>query len=386
MRPKPPQLKPASQVLIETPDLSVGGDERARMTLACHDTDYLPRVKGAGKTKKVGGSEVQVMHNGLLVEKGAYQGDWQARVIEGLKGNHEPQEERVFYEVLKRVSPGSTMMELGCWWCYYSMWFLKSVKGGKAICCEPDPDNLAIGRRHMELNGFASPDDYVFCEAAAGHEDKKIISFTTEAGRRVRVPIRTVDSLVKEQKTDRLEILHMDIQGAELDALKGAQKSIKAGRIRFIFVSTHHYLISGDPLTHQRCLQFILDNGGHVITEHTIAESCSGDGLIVASFAEEDKDFKVETSLQHTDDSLFRQPEKDVGMLWDNHDSLLSYGHKLEKDIEKLHATIKAERAAAETRETRLRERLRWISRHPFRFALGSLYHVRIRRDRTPEP
>ncbi|MGH7194380.1 MAG: FkbM family methyltransferase [Candidatus Saccharimonadales bacterium] len=374
-----PDLKPAKRILVETPDLSVSGEERARMTLACRDTDYLPRVKDAGKTRTVDGTQVQVMHNGLYVAKGAYQGDWQAKVIEGLKGNHEPQEEKVFNEVLKRVRPGSVMMELGCWWCYYSMWFLRSVKDGKAVCCEPDPDNLVTGRRNMQLNGFTEPEDFVFYEAAAGREDRKTISFTTESGRDVRVPIRTVDSLLKEREIDQLAILHMDIQGAELGALKGARKSLGGGKIRFLFVSTHHYLISGDPLIHQKCLQFILENGGHIVAEHTIAESCSGDGLIVASFTKEDEDFTVETSLQHSDDSLFRQPEKDVGLLWDNHDRLLDHGGRLQKDKEKLQGDLAEEKKTTDER----RQELQWINRHPFKFLLGNLYHVHIRRDRS---
>lgn len=373
-----PDLKPAKRVLVETPDLSVSGEERARMTLSCHDSDYIPKVKDAGKTKTVDGTQVQVMHNGLYVAKGAYQGDWQAKVIQELKGNHEPQEEKVFYEVLKRVRPGSVMMELGCWWCYYSMWFLRSVEGGTAICCEPDPDNLVTGRRNMQLNGFKEPEDYIFYEAAAGREDKKTISFTTESGRNVRVPIRTVDSLLRERKLDELAILHMDIQGAELGALKGARKSLRSGKIRFLFVSTHHYLISGDPLIHQKCLQFIKENGGHIVAEHTIAESCSGDGLIVASFTKEDQDFTVETSLQHSDDSLFRQPEKDIGLLWENHDRLLDHDEHLQKDKEKLQRTLAEEKRTAGERQ----QKLQWIYRHPFKFLLGDIYHVYIRHDR----
>lgn len=302
---------------------------RASMTLACHDADYLPRVKDAGQTKTIKGTSVQVMHNGLYVKQDGYQGEWQAKIIRGLKGVHEPQEEKVFYEVLKRVKPGGVMMELGAWWCYYSMWFLKAVKESKVICCEPDPENLELGKFNMGLNNFTVGEEAVFYEAAAGAKDKEKISFTTESGTPIRTVIRTVDSIVREQSVSSLQVLHIDIQGAELKALHGALKSIQAGAVRFVFISTHHYSISGDPAIHNKCLEFIKDNGGTIVAQHTVLESCSGDGLIVASFKREDKDFQVEISAQHVNDSLFRSSEEDVDILWREHDKLIGRVLKL---------------------------------------------------------
>jgi len=305
---------------------------RARMTLACRDTDYIPRVEDAGKTKTVGSDKVQVMHNGLLVKKDGYQGQWQSKVIESLNGNHEPQEEKVFYEVLKRVRRDGVMIELGSWWSYYSMWFIKETNG-RAICTEPDPVNLKLGTANAVLNGIKVGSQISFYAAASGLKDKQKIKFVTEAGTTIAVPVRTVDSIVTDEKIDKIDILHMDIQGFETQALKSASKTIKSGKVRFLFVSTHHYVISGDPLTHQKCLDFIESNGGTIISKHTILESCSGDGLIVASFSDADKDFRVETSHQHTDDSLFRPAEIDTGILWDSHEKLIALGKKKTDEV-----------------------------------------------------
>lgn len=310
-------LNSAGSVWWKTPE------ERAAMTLACRDTDYLPKVSDAGKTKVVHGTEVQVMHNGLLVKKNGYQGEWQAKTIEDLRGNHEPQEEKVFYEVVQRVKPGGAMIELGSWWSYYSMWYLKATKNSKAICCEPDPENLVLGRANAALNKFEIDKDIIFYPVAAGAKDGKLEGFETEADAYVDVEVRSVDSIVKEQNVERLDILHIDIQGFELDALHGALQTIKQGKLRFLFVSTHHYAISGDPMMHYKCLDFITKHGGHIVAKHTVLESCSGDGLIVASFDPRDAGFTVQTSLQHTDDSLFRPSEMDIAVLWEAHNRLL---------------------------------------------------------------
>ena len=62
-------------------------------------------------------------------------------------------------------------------------------------------------------------------------------------------------------------------------------------------------------MTHQKALKVIEESGGHVIAEHSVSESFSGDGLIVASFHEVDRDFVVEVSRARAKDSLFGEWE-----------------------------------------------------------------------------
>jgi FkbM family methyltransferase len=335
----PPEYSAIQVLQFETAWIK-SPEQRAAMTLACDDTKSFKRVKDAGKTKIISGSKVQVMHNGLYVLHDGYQGSWESKIIEGLRGVHEPQEEKVFNEVLNRIEPGAVMMELGSWWSYYSLWFLKAVSDSKAYCTEPDPVNMELGKRNAKINGFKEESDIFFRKYAAGDNDGKVIEFQTEGGQKVSVPIRTIDSIIDQEKIKKIEILHFDVQGAELDTLEGAKKSIQSEKIRYIFISTHHYSISGDPNIHQKCLDFIAKNGGHIIARHTVLESCSGDGLIVASFDKRDKDFKISVSLQSVEDSLFRTPEKDTEILCGYYDKLrLQYIDKeqmLQKEINEL--------------------------------------------------
>ncbi|MES2971810.1 MAG: FkbM family methyltransferase [Patescibacteria group bacterium] len=284
------------------------------MTTSCRDSDHIPKVKNAGKIITVDGNEYQIMHNGLLVEHGGYFGDWMSETITTLKGHHEPQEEKVFYELLKLLPAKATMIELGSYWAYYSMWFNKEIKRSTNYCCEPDPKNLALGQRNVKINKL---ENITFINAAAGKEDGKIISFKPQEGdfEPVDVAIRSVDGIVAEYKIPRLDIIHMDIQGVELDTIEGAEQSIKQGKVRFLIVSTHHYLISNDVLTHEKCIEKIKELGGHIIVEHAIHESFSGDGLVVASFFEEDKGFHLDVSENRMQDSLFRSYNKDMSIL-----------------------------------------------------------------------
>ena len=117
-------------------------------------------------------------------------------------------------------------------------------------------------------------------------------------------------------------MLHLDIQGAELDALHGARQSFQSGKVRFVFVSTHHHSISGNPNIHNQCLEFLRNNGAHIVLEHSVSESYSGDGLIVASFDERDSDAQIETSYNRASTALFRPPEVDLAILGHEYESL----------------------------------------------------------------
>jgi FkbM family methyltransferase len=320
---QPPQIVekiPAIKVLLEESPFVMTEAERAKMTIGCHDADNIPKVIDAGKIIKKDGQTVQIMHNGLLVKSGGYYGKWMADIIKALKGHHEPQEEKVFHEIVKRIggSPKPTMIELGSFWSYYSLWFNKALKNAHNICCEPDENNRKIG----EMNATLNDANLTFVQGAAGSENGKIINFPMDSrpGEVIQVPVIPVDELVRIHKLDHVDLLHMDVQGAELDSLEGARKTIKAGKLRFLMVSTHHYVFSGDPATHFNCADFIESLGGHIIANHTIPESFSGDGLIAASFDKRDKDFTVEVSINTSTKTLFRPYEKDLAHLMQRYD------------------------------------------------------------------
>ena len=315
-----PRRKALDVLLSEEGVWAKDMNARIAMTIACRDTDYIPKVNDAGQTKVVEGEKVQVMHNGLLVKSGGYHGDWMSHIIKTLKGHHEPQEEKVFYEIVKKLPNKPTMIELGSFWAYYSLWVNKEKNSALNICCEPDKTNMGIGKVNARIN---KAKNIKFYDVASGKTDGEVVDLVMDSdpSKTEKVTIRTVDSLMKENKLRKLDLLHLDIQGVELDALEGAIETIKQGKLRFLIVSTHHYFFSGDPLTHQKCIDFIRHNGGHIVASHTVLESSSGDGLIAASFDSKDKGFKIDVSVNHTDDSLFRSYERDLAILINYYDT-----------------------------------------------------------------
>ncbi len=285
-------------------------EERIAMATRCRDTDPIPKVAGAGRVEH-GPDErrIQLMHNGVRVLADGYCGAWMTRLIELCRGHHEAQEERIFHEVVSRLPPGGTMLELGGWWAFYSIWFLHAAPGRRAVLLEPDPAHLAIGQANLALNGVEA----AFEQGFAGGEPGVIRAFATEESGTLDLVCRDVAGLMADHGMERLTILHCDIQGGEFAVLEGAADLLRAGKVDWVFVSTHHHAISGDPLTHQRCLALLRGLVAVVEAEHDVQESYSGDGLICARFCAPPPDWQpVALSYNRKSESLFRDPLYDV--------------------------------------------------------------------------
>jgi FkbM family methyltransferase len=285
-------------------------EERIQMTIQCRDADVLPRVVNAGAVEQQDdGTLVQIMHNGLKVLAGGYYGAWMQDLISRCKGVHEPQEEAVFAEIVKHISDDATMIELGGFWSYYSIWFLAGGRGRRAIVVEPDVAHLEVGRTNARLNG-CEPE---FVHAFAGRNSAPPSSFDTEESGAIVIPCISVPDLMASHGIDRLDVLHCDAQGTELDILEGCRDLAAAGRLAWVVVSTHSHHISGDPLTHQRCLAWLARAGASILAEHDVHESFSGDGLIVAKFGPVPEGWQTPTlSYNRYSRSLFRNPLYDL--------------------------------------------------------------------------
>lgn len=305
---------------------------RVLATVSCPDADDIPKVPGAGECREHDGRRVQVMHNGVLIEQGCYHGEWMTEIIRALRGHHEPQEELVVHRILERLAADAeapAMIEFGSFWTYYGLWFCHVIPDGRVVALEPDPAWIEVGRRNADLNGYGERIQFV--PGAIGDAPGELMPFPAESDHLVRDVVQhDLASLMASTGLRRADLVLVDVQGAETILLERARGDVEAGRVRFMVVSTHHHSISGDPLTHQRALWTLRDAGAHVIAEHTVGESFSGDGLIAVSFDPRDKDLVVPVSHARCRESLFGETEHDLAAA---HDRIAMLRSELDRTV-----------------------------------------------------
>jgi hypothetical protein len=248
-------------------DYSLRKDENERhMALSqenlfhdCPDWYELDKVPDAGKIRQ----GLLVMHNGVKVLPTAYQGYGHGKLMQRALGIHEPQEERLFRDVIVQLPAESSMIELGSYWAYYSLWFQQVIPDAFNLMVEPKLSHLNYGKRHFKLNDFKGE----FLQAGVGKES----SLTDD-----QLRIVTVDELLDIYSLSKLTILHSDIQGYELEMLQGSKDAIQNYMIDFFFISTH-----SDEL-HKDCLDLLIEANYQILDHYLINESWNPDGLILA--------------------------------------------------------------------------------------------------------
>lgn len=209
---------------------------------------HIERVEHAGEI--VDGH--LVTHNGLLVKPSD---PGYLKLLQGNAGCHEPQEEYLFQEVLTQIPPGGCILELGAYWAFYSMWFAQAVPRAKCYLVEPRRENLSVGQYNFAKNGLQGK--FFRGKIGQGHLG--------------------VDRFMKSQRLDYVDVLHADIQGAELELLCDAEDSLNRGRIGYVFVGTHSQKL------HYQCKSY-LERHGYPSIAHADFEygTFCCDGVLVA--------------------------------------------------------------------------------------------------------
>ncbi len=271
------------------------------MTIACRDAEAIPKAEHAGRIVTRDGLRLQVMHDGTLVRAGGCHGPWMEQIIRELRGHLEPQAELVFHHLLRHCRHGTTFVDLGAKWARYTNWYLGAVPGSTAVCVEPDAGAMKCGEENLSFNGRSA----IWVNASVSGTASTVAAVARVPG----LPCHTLDSLLDLVGARPIEILRLDVEGGEYPFLTTFGRAVAAGLLRFVVVATHHVSISGSGTTHGDCLRLLASLGATILAEHTVEESFSGDGLVVASFFPSDAALPMPAvSLNNAAGSLYGRP------------------------------------------------------------------------------
>lgn len=234
---------------------------KVRDVCAAPDNERIPRVSKAGQIE----NGFLIMHNGVRIIPDSYVGEGMTQVLQANRGVHEPQEEVAFAYVLNRirqeVATHHVMIELGSYWAFYSLWFASEIACARCFCIEPEAENFEFGKRNFAANGYAADFIQAFVGAAPNSD---------------LVPTISIDSFVRDRKIQKIDLLHADIQGAELEMLQGATETLAKEMIDYVFISSHHNFL------HYRSIDLLRAAGFEILAEVDLLETYSTDGVIVA--------------------------------------------------------------------------------------------------------
>jgi Methyltransferase FkbM domain len=160
------------------------------------------------------------------------------------------------------------MLELGCGWgCWMNNLGVAAKSSGKKIKLygiEADQEHLGFARSSLNDNGITKS-EYVLSHGIAGkrgsialfpsiesginwggtaifNPNAEQLRQATNSGKYVRMPVVDIPALMKDEK--KLDLLHVDIQGAELGLLTELFEFL-CSKVRYIFIGTHSKQIEG---------------------------------------------------------------------------------------------------------------------------------------------
>lgn len=187
-------------------------------------------------------------------------------------GSYEYKKQRAFAGAIK---PGMVVYDVGAHVGFYTLLASRRAgPSGKVFAFEPMPRNISFLRRHLALNNCAN---VVVVEKAVS--DRPGLAWFTASHERsfeghlsasgsFQVQVVTLDELWGGGKVPMPDVIKMDIEGAEHDALLGAMQLLKA-RHPLIFLATHNVE------KHSQCCRLLLNLGYelHSIDERTVEDS-----------------------------------------------------------------------------------------------------------------
>lgn len=159
-----------------------------------------------------------------------------------LDGIREPECTKYLQSILK---PEWTVLEAGAHIGYYALMEARQVK--QVYCVEPDPKSYDTLNKNIQLNGYTNIRAYPF--AFGVHRQTAFFNTNLYSNlHRIEpspkpssalVPMVTVDQFLNEAPID---LLRMDVEGYELEILKGTEDTVKRNRLG-MFIEVHRDLL-----------------------------------------------------------------------------------------------------------------------------------------------
>jgi FkbM family methyltransferase len=147
-------------------------------------------------------------------------------------GEFDPEEETAVFLPLLRE--GMTVLDIGANVGFFSLLIAQRVgKTGRVYAFEPVPSIFARLKENIALNGFENiVPVQIAISSSSGRANMAVYHgssslFRRVSGEVVEVPIERLDDFVEGEGIERVDAIKLDVEGAELHVIRGADKTIR---------------------------------------------------------------------------------------------------------------------------------------------------------------
>jgi FkbM family methyltransferase len=168
-----------------------------------------------------------------------------------------------------QIRPGMIVADVGAHIGTFTLLASKKVgEWGKVIAVEAEKNNFNQLNKNLELNGiknvmpikialsdFNGEKDFFITKGSGCH------SFSPPVGQeivdKIKIKVKSLDTLMKELNIEKIDLLKIDAEGAELEILKGAQETlIKNPKMKMVIAAYHSPKEASEVISYLKELNF----------------------------------------------------------------------------------------------------------------------------------
>lgn len=176
-------------------------------------------------------------------------------IIDGCKYYFQKKQKMFFVEsevnihgLIKGIlQPGDTFVDIGSNMGQYSLPIAKRVGSkGRVIAADANPENIMNLRKNIEINNLGNVTALHL--AVSDHDGQSTFYLTGESGtgsllqrgdaaQPIQIQSITLDSLVKSLNVDDVDLLKIDVEGSEIECIRGGRLALK--NTRHVIIECH---------------------------------------------------------------------------------------------------------------------------------------------------
>jgi FkbM family methyltransferase len=249
---------------------------------------WLLARTATGFARRITKKDVAILHDGVWIVRAGkrFQGEsprfryYAADMLgwEQALGGHDS-DARDYWFHADRPRSGATIVDVGAGIGTDIPTFSEAVgPHGRVLAIEAHPETFLALQKTCEYNRLGNVTcvqaavmdrpGTVFIEDSSAHETNSVQSQSGSAARGFSVPGSTLDALCAEHGIDRIDLLKMNIEGAERLAIRGMGEVIRS--TRYAVIACHDFRSErgdgGTFSTRDEVVSFLRDNGFEIRT------------------------------------------------------------------------------------------------------------------------